>query len=73
MVDGAELVGVDRRRPFGQCAPVEGGRVGRLGVVDEEADVAHAVAVGPHVLGDGRVGRQRPGDHETDAALLEDV
>ena len=73
VVDGAELVGVDGGRALGQRAAVERGGVRRLGVVDEEADVAHAVPVGAHVLGDRRVGRQRAGDHEADAPLLQHV
>jgi hypothetical protein len=73
VVDGAVLVGVYRGRALRQRAPGQGGGVGGLGVVDQEADVAHAVAVGADVLGDRRVGRERPGDQEADPALLQHV
>ena len=44
-----------------------------IGAFDMKSDVAHAVAVGEHVLGHRRVGRERASHEKPDAALLEHV
>ena len=70
---GAVVVVVVGRRAQAGRAAAQGVVVGDVDVVDQEADVADAVAVAAHVLGDGRVGAERAGDEEADVALLEQV
>jgi hypothetical protein len=54
-------------------APSRRGRERADGIVDGEGDVADAVAVPSHVLGDLRLGAQPAGDNEAHGTLLEDV
>jgi hypothetical protein len=42
----------------------------RFRVVHPQRDIAHAIAVQPHVLGDRMLGRQRVCEHQPDLALL---
>ena len=47
--------------------------VGGRGVGDAEGDLVHAVAVAAVVVADLVVARERAGDHQADASLLEHV
>ena len=65
----ALLPGLAHRCGAAGHGSVEGGP----GVVHQPGQVVHAVAVGPYVGRDGRVGGQRGRDDEADVALLEHV
>ncbi len=69
----AVLVVLDPRLAHAAGATSEGGRVGGSGVVDEPGEVVDPVSVAAHVIGDRRVGLQRPRHDPADVALFEDV
>ena len=71
--DGAVLVGLLPRLAHAGGAALDGGVVGVGGVGHGQGDHSRAVAVGGVVLGDLVAGRQRAGEDEADAALLQDV
>ena len=69
----AVLVGLLPRLADALGAALDGLAVGVLDVGDRQRDDLHAVAVAGLVAADLVAGRQRAGEHEADAALLEHV